>query len=343
MTGTEPQPAGPQPPETEVGASADASGGVARAFGRFRLNDLRDSAVLFSLIALFVALSLFADNFLTSANLKNVLDQATTLGIIATAGTLVIVAGAFDLSVGSIFAMSGVVAAELATHGTGVELSIIAGIASGAALGLVNGVFVEGVRVNPFIVTLATSIVIRGLALAITGGNIITVDAGGFDSLGLNRVASIKLSSWIFLAWAAVMGFLLWRTVFGRYIRACGGNEQAARLSGIRVGGVRTTAFVISGLAAGLAGVLSASQISTGQADVGVGIELNAVAAIVVGGTSIRGGEGAVWRTMVGVFLLAIIGNGFNLLSINSVYQQVVYGGIILLAASVDARLRKRA
>jgi len=316
--------------------------GLRRAFGRYRVTDLRNSAVLLSLLLLFVLLSLFVENFLSSDNLKNVLDQATALGIIATAGTLVIVSGAFDLSVGAIFAMSGVVAAELATHGVGVELSLLAGIASGAVLGLVNGLFVSGVRLNPFIATLATSIVIRGMALAITGGNLITVDAEGFDSIGSNQLLTINLSSWIFIAWALLMGFLLWRTVLGRYIRACGGNEQAARLSGVRVGGVRTTAFVLSGLAAGLAGVLSASEISTGQADVGVGLELNAVAAIVVGGTSIRGGEGAVWRTMVGVFLLALIGNGFNLLEIDSVYQQVVYGGIILLAASVDARLRRR-
>jgi ribose transport system permease protein len=244
--------------------------------------------------------------------------------------------------VGSIFAISGVFAAELATHGTDPSLALAIGIASGAVFGLANGVFVDWVRINPFIATLATSIMIRGAALAITGGNLITVDAPAFDNLGTNRILGIKLSSWIFLIWALVMGFLLWRTVFGRYIKACGGNEQAARLSGIRVGSVRTTAFIISGVAAALAGVLSASQISTGQADVGVGLELNAVAAIVVGGTSIRGGEGAVWRTMVGVFLLALIGNGFNLLSIDSVYQQVVYGGIILLAAGVDARVRRR-
>lgn len=309
---------------------------------RLRVGRLRDATVLLSLVVLFIALSIFANNFLTTDNLKNVLDQATSLGIIATAGTLVIVGGAFDLSVGSIFAISGVVAAELTTRGTSVTVSLIAGVASGVVIGLANGLFVEYVRINPFIATLATSIIVRGLALAITGGNLITVDKPAFADLGTYQVATIKLSSWIFIVWALLMGFLLWRTVLGRYLKASGGNEQAARLSGVRVGNVRTLAFVISGLSAALAGVLSASQISTGQADVGVGLELTAVAAIVVGGTSIRGGEGAVWRTMVGVFLLALIGNGFNLLSINSVYQQVVYGAIILLAAGVDARLRRR-
>ena len=310
--------------------------------GRWRIERLLDAAVLVSLVTLFVLLSFFADNFLTVDNLKNVLDQATGLGIIATAGTLVIVGGAFDLSVGSVFAISGVVAAELANHGWSVWLSLIAGLLSGAAVGLANGIFVDSVKINPFIATLATSIIVRGLALAITGGNLITVNAASFADLGTNKIAGLKISSWIFLAWALFMGFLLWRTVFGRYLKAAGGNEQAARLSGLRVGSVRTMAFVISGLAAALAGILAASQISTGQADVGVGLELNAVAAIVVGGTSIRGGEGAIWRTMVGVFLLSLIGNGFNLLSINPVYQQIVYGGIILLAAGLDARLRRR-
>lgn len=309
---------------------------------RWRVERLLDAAILITLVVLFILLSIFANNFLTSDNLKNVLDQATGLGIIATAGTLVIVGGAFDLSVGAIFAISGVVAAELANHGWSVTLSLIAGILSGAVIGLGNGVFVDSVRINPFIATLATSIIVRGLALAITGGNLITVTPASFADIGTNKIAGLKISSWIFLVWALFMGFLLWRTVFGRYLKAAGGNEQAARLAGLRVGSVRTLAFVISGLAAGLAGILAASQISTGQADVGVGLELNAVAAIVVGGTSIRGGEGAIWRTMVGVFLLSLIGNGFNLLSINPVYQQVVYGSIILLAAGLDARLRRR-
>lgn len=310
--------------------------------GRWRIERLLDAAVLISLVALFILLSIFADNFLSVDNLKNVLDQATGLGIIATAGTLVIVGGAFDLSVGSIFAISGVVAAELANHGWSVTLSLIGGLLTGAVVGLANGIFVDSVRINPFIATLATSIVVRGLALAITGGNLITVNAASFADIGTNKVAGLKISSWIFVVWALFMGFLLWRTVLGRYLKAAGGNEQAARLSGLRVGSVRTLAFVISGFAAALAGILAASEISTGQADVGVGLELNAVAAIVVGGTSIRGGEGAIWRTMVGVFLLSLIGNGFNLLSINPVYQEVVYGSIILLAAGLDARLRRR-
>lgn len=326
---------------TEATAVGDGRGRVPTALTRPRVAALRDYGVLISLIVLFVVLSFTAENFLTKDNLLNVLDQAAFIGIIATAGTLVIVSGGFDLSVGAIYAIAGVLAAKLA-NGTDPIVGLLAGVLIGGGLGLANGLAVSGARINPFISTLASSFIIRGAALAITGGALITVTDVTFAEPGSSTFADVTWSSWIFLIWAAIMAFLLARTTFGRYIYACGGNEEAARLSGIRVGVVRGATFVISGFAAGLAGVLAASEVATGQADAGLGLELTAVAAIVVGGTSIWGGEGAVWRTMVGVFLLALIQNGFNLLGIDSVYQQVVFGGIILLAAGIDARLRRR-
>ena len=323
-------------------ASATGGGRVPGSLARPRFAALRDYGVLISLIVLFVVLAITADNFLTKDNLLNVLDQSAYMGIIATAGTLVIIAGGFDLSVGAIYAITGVLAAKLA-NGTSPTVGLIAGVLIGGALGLGNGLVIAGASINPFISTLASSFMIRGAALAITGGSLITVTNLSFMNPGTKLALGVNWTTWIFLVWAAIMAFLLARTTFGRYIYACGGNEEAARLSGIRVGTVRCVTFVISGLAAGLAGVLAASEVATGQADAGVGLELTAVAAIVVGGTSIWGGEGAVWRTMVGVLLLALIQNGFNLLSIDSVYQQVVFGAIILLAAGIDAKLRRRA
>lgn len=328
-------------PERAAPRPAAASPELPPGPSKPRFAAVRDYGVLISLVVLFAVLSLTADNFLGTDNLLNVLDQATGIGIIATAGTLVIIAGGFDLSVGAIFAITGVLAAKLAI-GTDPVVGLVAGVLIGGALGLGNGLVVAGARINPFISTLASSFMIRGAALAITSGALITVSDPTFYEPGTAQLAGINWSTWIFLVWAAIMGFLLSRTTFGRHIYACGGNEEAARLSGIRVGMVRSATFVISGLAAGLAGVLAASEVATGQADAGVGLELTAVAAIVVGGTSIWGGEGAVWRTMVGVLLLALISNGFNLLSIDSVYQQVVFGAIILLAAGIDARLRRR-
>ena len=305
------------------------------------LGTLRDFAVALTLVALFVTLSLTTDHFLAGQNLKNVLEQSTTIGLIGVAGTLVIIGGGFDLSVGSIFAIAGVVAAEVAVHGN-VMLGLFAGVATGAVFGLGNGVLVTVFGINPFIATLGSAIVISGIAIRITHGDLVTVDFNSsFTHLGLNGFLGLKYSIWLWLAFSLVCGLLLSRTVFGRYVYAIGGNQEAARLSGVRVALVRTATYVLSGFAAGLAGVLSASQIGTGQADVGATLGLTVVAAIVVGGTSIWGGQGAIWRTIVGVLLLSLISNGFNLNGIDPVYYDIVYGGIILLAAGTDAFLRR--
>ena len=309
------------------------------------IGSLRDYAITIALLALVAFLALRADNFLTAGNLRNVLEQSAGLGIVAAAGTLVIIAGGFDLSVGAIFAIAGVVAAEVAVHGDP-TLAIFAGILTGAAFGVGNGLLVTVARINPFIATLGSAFLIGGIAVRITHGDLITVDFDSpFTHLGSNGVLGLKYSVWIWFLFAFAMGVLLSRTVFGRYVFATGGNREAARLSGGPVGLVRTATYTLSGLAAGIAGVLSASRIGTGQADAnsGVNLELQAVAAIIVGGTSIWGGEGAVWRTVVGVLLLGVIGNGFTLMSIDPVYQNIVYGGIILIAAGVDARLRRGA
>jgi ribose transport system permease protein len=328
----------------EGGAPAAAINPRARRSGalrdRLRPTALRDYAVVISFFALFIALSLSSDKFLTEQNLLNLLDQSTTVGIIACAGTLVIIAGGFDLSVGAIYALGGVVAAKLALSIGAVE-GIVLGVLFGGLLGLANGLLVTVTRINPFIATLASSIVFRGIALAITGGFLISVSSPTFQTVGLDKLLGVRWSIWIFVVFAVLMAVLLHRTTFGRYVYACGGNPEAARLSGIRVGRVQAVTFVISGLAAALAGVLVSARIGTGAADAGFGLELTAVAAIVVGGTSIWGGEGAVWRTLVGVFFLALIQNGFNLLNIDPLYQQMVQGGIILFAAGIDAHARR--
>ncbi|MFZ0040237.1 MAG: ABC transporter permease [Solirubrobacteraceae bacterium] len=302
---------------------------------------LRDYGVVVSLVVLIIVLALTAKNFLTTGNLLNVLDQSTYLGIIAAAGTLVIVSGAFDLSVAGTFALAGVIAARLAVGGMDPTLALVIGGLSGGVVGVFNGLFVARVGINPFITTLATGFIVSGVALVVTGGSLVLVTNVSFSSIGTAQLGSVTWESIIFLIWAAIMALLLGRSVFGRFIYACGGNEEAARLAGIRVTAVRTLTFVLSGLAASLAGILSASRVTTGQADAGQGLQLTAVAAVVVGGTSIWGGSGAVWRTMVGIFLLGLVSNGFDLLSINQVWEQVVFGGIVLLAATVDAQLRR--
>lgn len=315
--------------------------GEPRRRPRVTVSTLRDYGIVLSLGVLFVTLALASDAFLTSTNLLNILDQSASVGIIACAGTLVIIAGGFDLSVAAVFALSGAIAAAVANE-LGPSLGILAGVMAGTAAGGLNGLLTTVGRVNPFIATLATMIMFRGAALVVTGGLLIVVTDPAFSGLGRNMIAGIRYPVWIFIAFAVVLSIVLTRTRFGRYVFAAGGNAEAARLSGIRVGLVRWATFAISGFAAGLAGVISTSRVATGQADAGTGMELTAIAAVVIGGTSIMGGEGAIWRTVLGVLLLALIGNGFNLLGVEPMYQQIFQGAIIATAALIDVWVRRK-
>jgi ribose transport system permease protein len=309
--------------------------------GIARIGLLRDYGVLISFLILFVALSLSSPVFFTRTNLLNILAQSAPIGIIACGATLVIIGGGFDLSAGAVFAVSGVVATMVARDVDPVLGFVLAPIV-GAGFGLTNGGLVTLLRINPFVATLASGMMIRGLAVVLTGGFLILVEDPDFTVLGRGSVVGIRYSVFIFTAVILGAGFLLSRTVFGRYVYAVGGNAEAARLSGIRVGLIKSLTFMISGACAGLAGVISASRVSTGQADAGVGLELSAIAAVVIGGTSIMGGEGAIWRTVIGVLLIALIGNGFNILGIAPFYQNIVQGAIIVVAVAVDALARRK-
>jgi ribose transport system permease protein len=294
-----------------------------------------------SVVALFVALTVLSDAFATKTNLLNILDQNAPLGIIACGATLVIVAGGFDLSVGAAFAATGVVAAWVAVHVSS-DLGLIAGAAAGLAFGLFNGWLVAGLGVNAFVATLASALVFGGIGQLITNGQLIVVSDPSFAKLGPGDVLGVKYSIVLFAVVVAATWLLLARTKLGARMYAVGGNPEAARLSGVRVARIRVVTFALSGLGAGIAGVIGASRVATGQADVGLGLELQAIAAVVIGGTSIAGGEGAVWRTVLGVLLLALIQNGFNILDVNPVWQGIVQGAIIAAAVAVDTRARRR-
>ena len=301
---------------------------------------LADFGIVVSFVVLFLVLSITLDQFLTRDNLLNVLDQWAPVGIIAFEGTLVLIAGGFDLSVGAIFAISGVVAAEVSNKPS-IELGVIAGIGTGLACGIGNGLLTTVGRINPFIATLASGACHPGARMIISGGFIVVVADEGFSSVAREQLFSARLSVFYLVGFGLLIAFVLNRMVLGRYIFAVGNNSEAARLSGVRVGAVRGTTYAISGLAAGIAGVIGASRVSSGQADVGLGLELTAIAAIVLGGTSILGGEGAIWRTALGIFMLAMIGNGLNLLAVDPIYVQITQGGIILVAVAIDAWTRR--
>jgi ribose transport system permease protein len=324
--------------------SAEAASTEPRVTSRFssrRWTRLRDYGFVAVFVAMFIFLSLSTGTFFRTRNLLNILDQSAPVGIIACAITICIIAGVFDLSTGSMFGVAAVVASKVAKSADP-TLGIAVGILTGLVLGSLNGVLVHTTRINSFIGTLATGIAYRGLAIIATGGAIVTVTNPKFGVLGRSDLLGAKYSVWVFVAFFIATAFLLARTTFGRAVYAVGGNPEAARLSGIRVGLVRGACFALSGLAAGIAGVLAASRTSSAQADLGTGLELSAIAAAVVGGTSILGGEGAVWRGVLGVLTLALIGNGFDLLNIDTTYQLIVQGGLILIAVAADQLLRRR-
>jgi ribose transport system permease protein len=303
---------------------------------------LRDYGIVLSCIALFIALCFASDAFFTQTNLLNILDQWSGVGIAACGITLVLIVSGFDLSIGAIFALGGVVAAKLAML-LGVAPGLLAGCVAGLAVGGINGGLVTLGRINPFIATLATGTMVGGVSLAISAGFLVTVDKDGFDVLGRGQLLGLRYSIWMLVASLVITGLILHRSRFGRYIYAVGGNPEAARLSGIRVGLVQGTTYAVAGLTAAVAGVIAASRVSTGQADAGgFNFLFDVYSAVIVGGTSVSGGEGAIWRTAVGVLLLAMIRNGFNLLGISTVYQSILLGAIILAAVSLDVWSRAR-
>lgn len=304
--------------------------------------DIRSYGIVASFLVLFVTLSLASDKFLTTRNLLNILDQSAPVGIVACGVTIGIIAGVFDLSVGAIFGVAAVLAAKTVVATGNPVVGILVGMASGALLGLVNAALVGALRINSFIATLASSIVFRGIAILVTGGMIVTVTDEMFSELGTGTFLRAKYTVFVYLAVILLTSFVLERTALGRYFFAVGGNAEAARLSGIPVERVRAAAFVISGTCASIAGVLAASRTSSAQPDLGMGLELSAIAAAVVGGTSILGGEGAIWRAVLGVLILAMIGNGFNLLGIDTIYQQIVQGVLIVIAVGADQLMRRR-
>lgn len=302
---------------------------------------LRNYGIVIAFIIFFIALSFLSPAFLTFRNLHNIIDQSVSVGIIACAMTLAIISGNFDLSAGAIYAFCGSLAAIIASHGY-VELGFTAALLAGFILGLLNGVVIAGFRVHSFIATLATGLVIQGAALLATNGRLIVVRNDLFTVMGQGSLWGIKYPVFIFAIWIIFTWLLLSKTKFGRAVYAIGGNPEATWLSGIRVDLTRIMVFSLTGVSAALAGIIAVSRISQGQADMGGLIELQAIARVVIGGTSIMGGEGSIMGTVFGVLLMRLIGNGFNILNISPFYQRVFEGFVILFAVGLDAMFRQR-
>jgi ribose/xylose/arabinose/galactoside ABC-type transport system permease subunit len=302
----------------------------------------RNGALVALLAACMLGVSRY-EAFLTTENISNVLRQNSMLGFVALGMTFVILTGGIDLSVGALLAVSGVVAAYLAS--LGVVVAVVGGVAAAALLGTVNGLLITKARIPPFITTLAMLIGARGAALAATNEQSILVPAGAesFTSLGRGSVGLFPYPI-ILLVVAYVLGMLALRyTRFGRHVYAVGDSEEAARLMGLEVDRVIIATYALSGALAGVAGVVLAARLGSGQAVAGTGWELDAIAAVVVGGTLLTGGEGGAGATLVGVLLLAVIFNLFNLEgTISPWWQWVLRGGFLLGVVAVQGILQRR-
>jgi ribose transport system permease protein len=292
---------------------------------------LRSGGAVIALAVLVVVVSVAQPDFLAYGNLMNILSQWAPVAIMGVGMTYVVITGGFDLSVASIYSLSAVVAAALGRTQAPIVAFALAMLV-GLLAGLLNGAVVTVLRVNPFIATLGSSLILSGIALVLTGNRPFVVDFAPFGVLGSGRVAGIPYSGMLAIALMVVGGLILAYTAWGHAIYAVGGNAEASRLAGIRVGATTTSAYALSGLCAGIAGVITASQLSSAQANLNPNLVFDVLTVVIVGGTSLAGGRGAIWRTAVGVAILATLQNGFNLLDIDSYFQNIIKGAIIIAA-----------
>jgi ribose transport system permease protein len=297
--------------------------------------------ILIPFVVTFIALSLASPSFLRFQNLTNILDQQAGIIIVACAGTLVLIAGGIDLSIGAIYGLAAATALNVASSVSS-PAGVVAGIAVGLAVGLVNGVIVTQFRINALIGTLAMSFVVSGIAAIVTKGNLVVAfDHPDFQQFAATRILGVTSAAWMMILTAVAATILLSRTTFGRYVYATGGNALAARLGGVRVNAIRVATFGLSGAAAGLAGTIDSSRVLSAQASSGQFLTFTVLTGIIVGGTSILGGEGSMHRTVIGCLFVALVANGFNLLGLDPFYQQVTLGVILLLAVGLDAWTRR--
>ena len=303
-------------------------------------NFAQQYGLMISFILLCLALSILSDRFLTVNNLTNILRQSTINGIISVGMTLIILTRGIDLSVGSILALSAVITADMLQKGMPVYLAIPFGLLVGAGLGLISGWLVTKMKVPPFIATLGVMTFGRGLALTYTQGKSITGLPEAFRFSGVGYLGSIPMPIVIAFVVFLVAYIALTRTKFGEYIYAIGNNEIAAKLSGISVKKYVASTYVITGALSALAGQILIARLNSAQPVAGIGFEFDAIAAVVVGGTSFEGGEGTITGTLLGVLIIAVINNGLNLLDVPSFYQAVVKGIVIALALLVHKALR---
>jgi ribose/xylose/arabinose/galactoside ABC-type transport system permease subunit len=301
----------------------------------------RQYGIFLALVGIIIVLAICEPTFLTPQNLTNIMRQTSVIGIMAVGMTFVILTAGIDLSVGSILALTGVVCASLEHRGWPVLAVAAVTLGLGAVIGTLNGVVITKGKVTPFVVTLGMMSVARGLSHIYTNGQPISGFGPAFRFIGSGEIFTIPVPIIIFALTVLAAAAVLRQTVLGRYTYAIGGNEDAVRLSGIRVDLYKTAAYTICGLTSALGAIVLTSRLNAGESIAGMGYELDVIAAVVIGGTSLMGGRGGVWGTLIGALLIGTINNGMTLLMISSYYQLIVKGVIIVAAALLD-RLREQ-
>src|SRR5688572_6718708 len=302
---------------------------------------------IIALLALCILISIMTDKFFTPANGLNVLRQVAVNICIATGMTLIVLTGGIDLSVGSVLALCGAITAGLLKYGIKMPSAdlfigftilgaVLGGMIVGTLLGWFNGFTITTFKVPPFVATLAMLTIARGFTMLYTGGHPISNLGSGFAQIGTGSFIGIPVPVWIAAGVVLLAVFITQKTKLGRYIYAIGGNETAAKLSGIRINRVKLIVYSLGATLAAVGGVIVTSRLDSAQPNAGISYELDAIAAVVIGGTSLNGGKGTVWGTVIGAVIIGVLNNGLVLLNVSPFWQQVVKGGVILLAVIID-------
>lgn len=297
---------------------------------------------LIGLVLLCLVITIAAPKFLTLSNITNVFTQVSVNAIIAVGMTFVILTGGIDLSVGSTLAISGALGASIVKSTGNITLAVIVSALVGIGIGLINGLLISKGKLQAFIATLATMTIFRGVTLVFTNGTPISKLPEEFVKIGNGKIGFMPIPVIITLIVFLIGAYALSQTRFGRYLYALGGNEDSARLSGINTTKIKTLAYVISGFSASVAGVIITSRIGSASPNAGTGFELDAIAAVVIGGTSLAGGEGRITGTIIGALIIGVLNNGLNLMNVSPFYQSIVKGLVILIAVLLDKKRNKK-
>ena len=297
---------------------------------------------LVGLLVLVTIVTILSPSFLSTKNIFNILRQTSVNGIIAAGMTFVILTGGIDLSVGSILAISGAVCASLLASGQNIIIAVLAALIIGAMVGFLNGFIITKGKLQPFIATLATMTILRGLTLVYTDGKPITLGSGDlaikFGQIGGGKIFGIPTPALIMILVFAICTFVLKNTQMGRYTYALGSNEEATKLSGLNTDKIKIAVYTISGILASVAGIIITSRLFSAQPTAGDGYELDAIAAVVLGGTSLTGGRGKITGTIIGALIIGVLSNALNILDVSSYYQMMVKGAVILVAVLLDIK-----